>query len=146
MLTPRSLFAACLAREAKGKETHEKDLAACLAREAEEKQTHEQELANCKDQKAQAEKAYKDELAACKVQKAEAEKELAFKNEQISEILPRYQALHASYEGVCTRVPNDGLICSLKSEIAELKNRFQLQVSLYSFLAGVCDLCHAARP
>lgn len=126
------LLAACLARGAEAKHTHDKELAACLAREAEAKETHKKELAACKEQKAEAEKAH--------------EEQLAFKDDQTSEIVSRYQLLHATHEKVCAGLPDDDLVRNLKSEIARLKNANQLQVSFYSFLPGACDVRLAASP
>ena len=125
-------LAACKEEKAKAEKVHKKELAVSLAREAEEKQTHEKELAACKEQKAKANNAH--------------EKELTAKHEQMSEILSRYQVLHASLEEAklqlkekCTRAPDNDLIHSLKAHIARLETKVQLQVSLYSFC-----LVHAA--
>ena len=141
MLILQPLFAACLAREAKEKQTHEKHLAACLAREVKEKETHKKELAARLAREAEAKQTHEEELAACREQKAEAEEaheqELAFKNEQLSEVISRYQALHALHEETklrpeeeCTRLPDQDLIRRFKSDIAMLQKSLQVQVSL----------------
>ena len=85
--------------------------------------------------------ALQGRLAACQAQHAKAEKqhakELAHKDQLISEILSRYQALYASHEDLqalskkqaVQLMEKENSVCNAKTDTRRLQNVVQVQVS-----------------